>query len=68
MKHLKDFVREDYETYERIRHKRSKGKRNCFESDYMEVEELVEEYKSRKQEEIQKKHREQRDKYFHDGY
>lgn len=42
--------------------------RDCFESDFMEVEELVEEYKNRKKEEMRKKHRERKDKYFHDEW
>lgn len=50
------------------KHMRRRKPRDCFESDFMEVEELVEDYKKRKQEEMRKKHRQQKDKYFHDDW
>lgn len=41
-------------------------KHESYDSDYEEVNELVEEFKSRKQEELRKHHRQIRDKYYHE--
>jgi len=42
--------------------------RDCFESDFMEIEELVEDFKQQKKEEMRKHHRQHKDKYFHDDW
>lgn len=62
---VRDLYSEEQGTFES--NKRRKP-RDCFESDFMEVEELVEDFKNRKKEEMRKKHRQHKDKYFHEDW
>jgi hypothetical protein len=60
---------EVYEDESSKKYHRRQGRKATFESDFMEVEELVEEYKDRKKKELMKEYRRSnhRDKYWHDG-
>lgn len=62
---VRDLYSEEHGNFEKLKRRKP---RDCFESDFMEVEELVEDFKNRKKDEMRKKHRQHKDKYFHDDW